>query len=85
VGADPPPPDPAGIADARGVRHLVDITTARHDYWTAAGELLAACVCGWWDHHGYRPGGQDYARLKLQLRALGHAPWPAVSGEHSPP
>lgn len=65
----------AGITDCHGTRHLVTIERSYHDYWTAAGELIATCICGkWWDHHGYPPGGEDYARLKLQLRAIGHVP-----------
>lgn len=67
-----PPARPAPYIDAAGVAHQVDITTAYHDYWTASGELLADCLCGWWDHHPYRPGGADYAGMKLCLRAIGH-------------
>jgi hypothetical protein len=62
------------ITDARGAEHSVSITTAYHDYWTAAGELRADCICGWWDHHTYLPRGQEYARLRLQYRAVDHVP-----------
>lgn len=58
--------------DAAGVAHRVAITVAWHDYWTAEGELLARCLCGWWDHHPYLPGGCDYADMKLRFRATDH-------------
>lgn len=72
------PPQPAAPApaapyiDPHGIAHQVTITTAYHDYWTGAGELRADCICRWWDHHGYLPDGADYARLKLQFRAMSH-------------
>lgn len=62
------------LVDRNGKRHEVAITAAHHDYWTAGGEVRADCVCGWWDHHPYSPGGKDYAVLKLQFRAAGHVP-----------
>lgn len=61
-----------GVADRRGVRHLVRIERERHDFWTAAGELKATCTCGWWDHHSYAAGGEGYARLRLGYRATDH-------------
>lgn len=71
---DPKPEPPAGVVDHRGRRHLVRIERERHDFWTAAGELKAACVCGWWDHQSYSARGEDYARLRLQYRAADHVP-----------
>lgn len=58
--------------DKAGVAHQVEVTVAWHDYWTAAGELLASCLCGWRDHHTYLPGGRDYADMKLRFRAIDH-------------
>lgn len=72
-------PAPAnGVTDHRGQRHLVSIERERHDFWTAAGELKATCICGWWDHQSYAPGGEDYARLRLQYRAADHVPHATV-------
>jgi hypothetical protein len=68
------------FTDPNGKEHEVAITTARHDYWTAAGELRADCACGWWDHHPYSPGGQGYATLKLQFRAVDHVPAARTGG-----
>lgn len=72
------------LTDANGKQHEVGITTAYHDYWTAAGELRADCVCGWWDTFNYQPGGQDFARLKLELGAAGHMPVKATPGLPQP-
>lgn len=72
-----PEPSPAGITDHRGARHLVSIDRERHDFWTAAGELKGHCLCGWVDYQTYMPGGESYARLRLQYRATDHVPRPA--------
>jgi hypothetical protein len=71
--ADEPAPT-EGVLDHKGQRHLVSIERECHDFWTAAGELKAACVCGWWDHQSYSARGEDYARLRLQYRAADHVP-----------
>lgn len=62
------------MCDRNGVSHEVRVTPEFHDYWTAAGELRADCVCGWWDHYPYTPDGQGFAELKLQYRAADHVP-----------
>jgi hypothetical protein len=65
--------------DVHGTKHEVVIVTTHHDYFTAAGERRADCLCGWWDHHPYLPGGRAYADVKLQLRAMAaHEDKPAV-------
>jgi hypothetical protein len=64
----------SGYTDVKGTVHLVSVDRAHHDYWTAAGELKAACSCGWWDHHSYSAGGEEFARMKLQFRATDHVP-----------
>lgn len=76
--ADEPAPA-EGIGDPRGRRHLVSIERERHDFWTAAGELKATCICGWWDHQSYSARGEDYARLQLQYRSADHVPQPATA------
>lgn len=80
-----PQPSPAGVSDHRGARHLVSIDRERHDFWTAAGELKGSCICGWVDYQTYQPGGENYARLRLQYRATDHLPRPAKQRRNACP
>jgi hypothetical protein len=80
-----PESSPAGVTDRRGARHLVGIGRERHDFWTAAGELKGSCICGWVDYQTYQPGGENYARLRLQYRAADHLPRPTKQRRNTCP
>lgn len=62
------------MTDHHGTAHEVSFDKPHHDGMTGAGEMGAACLCGWRDWEPFTPRGERFAVLQLQYRAADHLP-----------